>query len=74
MNVGKWLIILGTSIAVIGLLVTFASKFGISFGKLPGDIRFKNEKFSFFFPIVSSLVASAVLTILINLIFRFFRK
>jgi len=43
-----------------------------SLGKLPGDIYLQNEKVRFFFPLGTSLVLSAVLTILLNLIFRLF--
>ncbi len=73
-NFGKWFIYAGFGLIAIGLLVWLGSKLGISFGKLPGDIHVQKEKFSFHFPIVTSIIVSIVLTILINLIFWLFRS
>ncbi len=73
-NFGKWFIYVGLGLIAIGLLVWLGSKLGISFGKLPGDIHMQKEKFSFHFPIVTSIIVSIVLTILINLIFWLFRS
>ncbi len=70
---GKWVIVFGLGVIVIGLLIWVASKIGIPFGKLPGDIKIENEKVKFYFPIVTSIIISIILTILINLIF-FMRK
>ena len=64
----KFLIILGLTIAVIGLLWPFIAKLGL--GRLPGDIVIERENVRFYFPIVTSLLVSAVLTVLIWLINR----
>jgi hypothetical protein len=71
---GKWFIYAGLGLIIIGLLIWLGSKIGISFGKLPGDIHVQKEKFSFYFPIVTSIIVSVVLTLVINLIFWFLRK
>ncbi len=73
-NFGKWFIYVGIGLILIGLLILLGSKLGISFGRLPGDIHVQKEKFSFYFPIVTSIVVSIVLTVIINLIFWFLRK
>lgn len=73
-NFSKWFIYAGIALIAIGCLFWLGSKIGISFGKLPGDIHVQKEKFSFYFPIVTSLIASIVLTVLINLIFWLMRK
>jgi hypothetical protein len=73
-NFGKWFIYAGLGLVTVGLLIWLGSKLGISFGKLPGDIHVQKEKFSFYFPIVTSIIASVVLTLLINLIFWLMRK
>jgi len=44
------------------------SKLGIS--KLPGDILIQKGNFTFYFPIVTMLLVSVVLTIIVNLFFR----
>ena len=74
MNFGKWFIYAGLALVAVGLLIWLGSKLGISFGKLPGDVHVQKEKFSFYFPIVTSIIVSVVLTVLINLIFWLFRK
>jgi len=47
---------------------------GIPVGKLPGDIAIKKERFSLYFPIVTSIVISIILTIIINLVIWIARK
>ncbi|MGB7874579.1 MAG: DUF2905 domain-containing protein [Anaerolineales bacterium] len=73
-NIGRFLMIGGIVLFVIGGLVFLASKFGIPFGRLPGDIRIERDGFSFYFPLVSSILISIVLTILLNVIIRLFKK
>jgi hypothetical protein len=68
-GMGKILIILGAVLLVIGLAFTFADKIPF-IGKLPGDIYVKRERFSFYFPITTSIIISIILTI----IFSIFRK
>jgi hypothetical protein len=65
MSIGSWLIIGGIILIVIGLLIWM----GLPLGKLPGDIQIKGEKTNVYFPIVTSIVISILLTILLNTIF-----
>ena len=65
---GKLLIIIGLVIVVIGLLILF--NIPIPFGKLPGDIVIKNEHSFFYFPLVSCLILSIVLSVLFYLFGR----
>lgn len=65
---GKYIILAGLAIVVIGLIVFF---FGNAFkwmGRLPGDIRIEGKNSKVFFPITTMIVISIVLTILINVI------
>lgn len=62
---GKLLIILGVVLVVAGLLVIF--KVPIPFGKLPGDIAVKGEHVQFYFPLVSCLILSLILSLLFYL-------
>lgn len=74
MTIAKGLIFAGLGLIVIGLIIWGGSKLGISFGKLPGDVHIQKEKISVYFPIMTSIIVSIVLTVLINLIFWLFRK
>jgi len=73
-SIGRFLMIGGVILFVVGGLVFLASKFGIPFGRLPGDIRIERDGFSFYFPLASSIVISILLTIILNVIMRLFKK
>ena len=73
-NIGRFLMIGGIILFVVGGLVFLASKFGVPFGRLPGDIRIQRDGFSFYFPLASSILISIVLTVIINVIIRFLKK
>jgi hypothetical protein len=67
---GKLLIVLGLGIALIGVILYYAPWLLNWFGKLPGDIRIEREGGSFYFPIVSMIIASVVLSVIVNLFLR----
>jgi hypothetical protein len=70
-EIGKFLIVIGIVIAVLGLVFLLSGKFNLSWlGHLPGDISFKGKNFSFYFPLTTSLLVSVVLSIVIWLINR----
>ena len=73
-NFGRYLVIAGVILILIGGGFYFASKLGLPLGRLPGDIRIEGKNGSFYFPIVTSIVLSLVLTLVLNIIVRLFRK
>ena len=66
---GKALMTLGVLLLLVGALIHFGGKF-LPFGRLPGDFHWEKGSFSFHFPLATSIIASLVLTILLNLLFR----
>jgi len=62
MSISRFLIIAGIALVCIGLAWPWISRLGL--GRLPGDIVVERENFRFYFPIVTSLVVSAVATLL----------
>ena len=68
-GLGRMLVILGVLLVIVGLGFMFADKIPY-IGRLPGDIYIKREKFSFYFPLATSIIISIILTIL----FSIFRK
>ena len=68
-DLGRVLVVFGGVIAIVGLLLW--SGFGASWlGRLPGDIRIERGSSTFYFPIVTCIIVSVVLT----LIMSFFRR
>ena len=67
-SIGKTLLVIGGLIAATGLLLILFGRLGL--GRLPGDIIVQRERFTFYFPIVTMLLISAILTLLFNLISR----
>ena len=61
----NFLIGLGVVLIIAGLL--YPKLKDLPFGKLPGDIAFKSGDTSFFFPIVTCIVISVVVSIILNL-------
>ncbi len=70
MPVGKFLIIMGIMLVVVGAFLAYGPKLPLPLGRLPGDIFIKREHFTFSFPIVTCLILSLILTLLLNLFFR----
>jgi len=73
-NLARFLVIGGIVLILIGGGVWLASRFGIPFGRLPGDIHIEGKNGSFYFPVVTSIVLSLLLTIILNVIIRFWRR
>jgi len=69
-GVGRILVALGIVLIVAGLLFIVGERFGIRLGRLPGDIVVRGKNSSFYFPVVTCLLISVILT----LIFSFFGR
>ena len=66
---GKYLTIFGILLAIIGIIFIAGGKIGL--GKLPGDIVIRRKNFTFYFPLITCIIISIVLTLILNLISRF---
>jgi hypothetical protein len=77
---GKVMIGIGLGIAGLGVLLMVADRIpglGSAFswlGKLPGDLSFKRDNVSFYFPIATSLLLSIILSLLFYIVGWFFRR
>ena len=72
--IGKWILIFGVVLIVVGAVVWLIESLGLPLGRLPGDIRMRGEGWSFSFPVVTCIVVSVVLTVVLNLLFWFWRR
>lgn len=65
----KILIILGAIMLSLGIFLLLMGKLPF-FGKLPGDIYIRRGNFTFYFPIITSLLLSIIITLIVNLLMR----
>ena len=70
MPLGRMLIVLGLVLVVAGVVLTLAGRLPIPFGRLPGDIRIEGKNSSFYFPVTTCLLISAVASLVMWLLRR----
>jgi len=73
-SIGRTLMIGGAVIFLLGVGLFLAAKLGLPLGRLPGDIRIEGANGTFYFPLASSILVSVVLTIVLNVIVRLWKK
>jgi hypothetical protein len=69
---GKYILIIGALIFLVGLGIYFFHDKLHWLGRLPGDIRVEKENFRFYFPLATMIVFSVVLTIIAQIIKKLF--
>ena len=70
-QIGKWLILMGITIVLVGGLVMILGRIGLF--KLPGDLEFGSKNWHLYLPIASCIIISIVLTVILWLI-NYFRR
>ena len=70
MSLGRMLIVLGLLVAALGVLISFGEKLPVRLGRLPGDIIIRSKHSVFYFPLVTCLLISVVLSLVLWLINR----
>jgi hypothetical protein len=68
--IARILIAVGVFLVIAGVVVLFAAKLPMV-GRLPGDIRVEGKNYAFYFPVVTCLLLSALLTLVFWIISRF---
>lgn len=71
-DLGKYLMAGGILLLLAGALVYFFHDKLHWIGRLPGDIRIEKESFKFYFPVVTMILVSVLVTVIVNIIRRFF--
>jgi hypothetical protein len=67
-ELGRILVVIGIVLVVVGGLALLGVR--LPFGRLPGDIAIEGERGGFYFPVVTMIVVSIVLTVLLNIFLR----
>jgi hypothetical protein len=69
-GMGQSLIVLGLILVAAGLLLSWGGRLPIRLGRLPGDIVIRGKNSAFYFPVVTCLLVSVVLTLVMWLFGR----
>lgn len=72
-ELGRLLLIVGVIMVGVGLLLTIGGKLPFRLGRLPGDISYQGRHGGFYFPIVTCIVLSIVLTLIFRIVNSFRR-
>jgi hypothetical protein len=72
-DIGRTLLIAAAALAILGAIFYFSSRLPVRPGRLPGDIVHRTEHTTFYFPIVTCLIASAAISLILWLISHFRR-
>ncbi len=68
-HIGRILVISGVALVAVGLTLMYFVKIPF-IGRLPGDITIRGRNWSFYFPIVTCVILSLILTLVLSLFFR----
>ncbi|MBI4498399.1 MAG: DUF2905 domain-containing protein [Chloroflexi bacterium] len=71
--IGKLLLLVGAVILVLGGVLVVLSRF-TPLGRLPGDIVIQRDSVTMYFPLVTMVLLSILLTVLLNIIIRFLNR
>ena len=72
-DLGKLLIAFGAILLILGLVFVGLGRTHLPIGRLPGDIYYRGKNTTFYFPLMTSIVVSVVLSAILYLISRFKR-
>ena len=70
---GKILILIGFSLVLLGTLIYFFGDKLSWFGNLPFDFKYKTKTTQFYAPIGSMIILSIILSLIMNIFYRFFK-
>ena len=71
---GRILLLVGSTIAMVGVLLMLGGRFLPWLGRLPGDIQMQRGNVSCLFPLATSIIVSLILTIVLNIVIRLLNR
>jgi hypothetical protein len=72
--IGRWIIFGGVALILLGGMVLVLSRFFPNIDQIPGTIRFQSGGLTCVFPLLASILLSIFLTIVLNILARFFNR
>jgi len=72
-DLGRMLVFVGGLLLVVGLVIILAGKVNLPIGRLPGDIVYRSKHTTFYFPLMTSILLSVVLSLVLYVVNRMHR-
>jgi hypothetical protein len=69
-DLGRMLVFVGGLLLVVGLVLILAGKVNLPVGRLPGDIVYRGRNTTFYFPLVTSILLSVILSLVLYFVNR----
>ena len=69
-DIGRTLVFVGGLVLVIGLVLILAGKTNLPIGRLPGDLVYRGKNTTFYFPIMTSILLSVILSLVLYFVNR----
>jgi preprotein translocase subunit SecY len=69
-DLGRMLVFVGGLLLVVGLIFVFAGKVNLPIGRLPGDIVYRGKNTTFYFPLMTSILLSVILSLVLYFVNR----
>ena len=69
-DLGRMLVFIGGLLLVVGIVVILAGKANLPIGRLPGDIVYRGKNTTFYFPLVTSILLSVILSLVLYVVNR----
>ena len=69
-DLGKLLLLFGAILLILGAVLVLAGRFNLPIGRLPGDIVYRGKNTVFYFPLMTSIILSIVLSLIFWLLGR----
>jgi hypothetical protein len=69
-DLGRMLVFFGGLLLVVGLILIFAGRLNLPIGRLPGDIVYRGKHTSFYFPLMTSILLSVILSLVLYFVNR----
>lgn len=69
-DLGRMLVFFGGLLLVVGLVLIFAGRLNLPLGRLPGDIVYRGKHTSFYFPLMTCIVLSVILSLVLYFVNR----
>jgi len=73
-SLGKAIVIVGAVLILAGGLIWLLGRSGLPLGRLPGDVHIQRDGMSCYFPIVTMILLSLLLTVVVNIVIRLLNR